>query len=285
MEGRTRARALAAHAAAVRQVLVRAAAARAAKPARAAAARAAAARSKPSRSQPARVSSLTIDQASEQETYASQASVFDSHVEALQAIIVASNEPLEGNSVYIHNSLTKSDRLVSKRLNLFWAGRTAASRICEIGFNAGHSCLTMLLGRQTRPTTFTIFDICAHSYVLPALKYMQAQFPHVSFAMHGGDSTMTMPKWIADNPSEKGSYDVVHVDGGHTKHCITHDMANSALLVRKGGLIVVDDTHIPHINAVVDRYLGARRASVAFVEVTGLFPTSLYTHRIIQRVA
>lgn len=231
------------------------------------------------------VPSMLFDKASEQEKYAEKADAFGSHVEALHAIIVASKQPLEGNSVYIHNTLTKSDQLVSKRLNLFWAGRTAASRICEIGFNAGHSCLTMLLGRETRPTTCTIFDICTHSYVLPALKYMQAQFPHVSFVMNGGDSTATMPKWIAEHPCEKDSYDVVHVDGGHTKHCITHDMANSSLLVRNGGLIIVDDTHVPHINAVVDQYLSERHGSAAFVEVTGIFPTSLYTHRIIQRIA
>jgi hypothetical protein len=90
------------------------------------------------------------------------------HLNNIQSIIVDCNTPLEGNSFYIHNSLTLYPGLYSKQLNLFWCGKQG-DRICEIGFNAGHSVLLMLLGRDKTPVDFTIFDIGEHSYTRPCL--------------------------------------------------------------------------------------------------------------------
>lgn len=139
----------------------------------------------------------------------------------------------------------------------------------------------MLLGRSDKPTTFAIFDICTHAYVLPAFDYMKERFPHVDFELHPGDSTKALTGWIARNPSVLGTYDLAHVDGGHSLHCITHDMANATKLIKSNGLIVIDDTEMKRINDIVDKYL----ASGVFSEVTNIMPTTRHRHRIIKKTA
>lgn len=41
----------------------------------------------------------------------------------------------------------------------------ANTKICEIGFNAGHSAMLFLMGRDKTSADFTIFDIGHHSLV------------------------------------------------------------------------------------------------------------------------
>jgi len=80
----------------------------------------------------------------------------------LEKIIIDSNTPLEGNSFYVHNTLNIYNCLYKKQVNLFWCGKQAKTKICEIGFNAGHSTMLLLIGREKTPLDFTIFDIGHH---------------------------------------------------------------------------------------------------------------------------
>ena len=203
-------------------------------------------------------------------------------LEALKEIIIASNSPLEGNSFYIHNSLNIYSDLYTKQLNLFWCGKQGKqtnTRICEIGFNAGHSCMLMLLGRENTPLDFTVFDIGHHSYTKPCLAYMETVFQNVKFEYIEGDSTMTMPKWIKANAASKGTYDVVHVDGGHSEHCIYNDMKNADALVKVNGILIVDDTNIDYISKYVDLYV----SSGNYRELN-ILKTIGYQHRILQKI-
>ena len=211
--------------------------------------------------------------------YASHSAAKQTHLQALEKAVIQSGEALEGNSFYVHASLNLYLALYTKQLNLFWCGKQGLTRICEIGFNAGHSTMLMLLGRDTTPLDFTIFDIGHHRYVRPCLSYIQSAFPHVRFEYIEGDSTKTMPAWIQARPSALGSYDVVHVDGGHSEHCISNDMKNADLLVRAGGIVIVDDTNITTINAYADQYL----ASGKYKELDVL-KTEGYPHRILQKI-
>jgi hypothetical protein len=99
----------------------------------------------------------------------------------------------------------------------------------------------------------------------------------VRFEYIEGDSALTMPNWIKENGAE-GSYDVVHVDGGHTESCISNDMKNSDILVKKGGILIVDDTNNDHINKYVDLYI----SNGTYTELNVL-KTQGYPHRIIQK--
>lgn len=197
------------------------------------------------------------------------------YLDDLKKIIIESKTPLEGNSFYIHQSLNLYPDLYTKQLNLFWCGKQG-SRICEIGFNAGHSCLLMLLGRDTTPMDFTIFDIGEHAYTRPCFEYMRSQFQHVRFEFIEGDSTVTIPNWIEAKKPEL--YDVVHVDGGHSEHCITNDMKNADALVKMDGIVIIDDTNCEYINKCVELYLSTGKYSEIHV-----LKTKGYPHRIIRK--
>jgi hypothetical protein len=101
----------------------------------------------------------------------------------------------------------------------------------------------------------------------------------VNFEYIEGDSTLTMPKWIETNKPLTGLYDVVHVDGGHSEHCINNDMKNADILVKSGGILIIDDTYLPHINKNVNLYLSNGK----YREMDVLISKG-YTHRIIQKI-
>ena len=197
----------------------------------------------------------------------------------LKTIIINSNTSLEGNSFYIHQTLNIYDCLYKKQANLFWSGKQAKRKICEIGFNAGHSTMLMLIGREKTPLDFTIFDIGHHKYTNPCVNYIKTKFPHVNFEYIEGDSTITMEKWIDENRSSIGSYDVVHVDGGHSEYCISNDMRNSDILVKINGILIIDDTNNEHINKYVDSYISSGK-----YKELDVIPTEGYQHRIIQKI-
>lgn len=186
---------------------------------------------------------------------------------------------LEGNCFYGHNSLNLYNDLYTKQVNLFWCGKQAVHRICEIGFNAGHSTMLMLLGRDKTSLDYTIFDIGQHKYTIPTIEYIKSKFNHIKFEYIEGDSTTTIPKWIDENKHLLGLYDVVHVDGGHTEHCIKHDMINSDSLVKVGGIIIIDDTNHSHINKYIDLFI----SSGNYIELD-ILPSYGYPHRAIKKI-
>uniref|UniRef100_A0A6C0JKB7 Methyltransferase n=1 Tax=viral metagenome TaxID=1070528 RepID=A0A6C0JKB7_9ZZZZ len=201
------------------------------------------------------------------------------YLEDLKKIIINSNSTLEGNCFYYHESLNEFSDLYSKQLNLFWCGKQAINNICEIGFNAGHSTMLLLLGRNDTPLNFTIFDIGHHSYTKPSYEYIKSKFSHVNFEYVEGDSTITMPQWIIDHPELINKYDIVHVDGGHSEHCIFNDMKNTDLLVKKDGIVIIDDTNSCVINKFVDLYL-----STGNYKELSLLSTQGYPHRVIKKI-
>jgi len=201
------------------------------------------------------------------------------YLDELQNLIIKSNCSLEGNYFYQHQTLNLAPEQYSKQLNLFWCGKQAVSHICEIGFNAGHSTMLMLLGRANTPLNFTIFDIGEHLYTKPCFEYIKSAFSNVNFEYVEGDSTVTIPEWINNNSESMYKYDVVHVDGGHSEHCISNDMKNADLLVKKNGMIVIDDTNFRHINKYVDLYVFTGN----YIEMN-LLPTYGFQHRVIKKI-
>jgi hypothetical protein len=204
----------------------------------------------------------------------------EKYLKDLHTIIIKSNIPLEGNCFYKHNTLELFSNLYTKQLNLFWCGKQPKTTICEIGFNAGHSTMLMLLGREKSPLTYTIFDIGMHSYTVPCFEYMKSQFPNILFEYIEGDSTITMPNWINKNNNLIGTYDLVHVDGGHSEHCIANDMINADKLLRVGGIMIIDDTNDEIINDYVSKYVKSGKYKDML-----LLETFIYPHRIIRKFA
>ena len=224
------------------------------------------------------------------------------YLDDLAKIIIKSGAQLEGNCFYHNKTLKIFPELYTKQLNLFWCGKQLSSHkentlkspplqgdpsdhtgqcvslICEIGFNAGHSTMLMLLSRDTEQVDFTIFDIGHHPYTRPAFEYIKSKFTHVNFEYIEGDSTITMPIWINDHPNLVHQYDLVHVDGGHSEHCISNDMRNADILVREGGIIIIDDTDSHIINSYVNNYL--ERGDYTELNVLKTFRCP---HRIIRK--
>jgi len=201
-------------------------------------------------------------------------------IDDIKQIIIESNELLEGNCFYDNETLILDPQLYFKQINLFWCGKQAKTKICEIGFNTGHSSMLMLLGRDTAELDFTVFDIGRHPYTKPCLEYIKSQFQHIKFEYIEGDSTITMPAWIHENKSCIWSYDLIHVDGGHTEHCISNDMKYADILLKAGGLVIIDDTNHYHINNWVDWYVSTRK----YIELD--VPNSFeYGYRVLQKTS
>jgi len=201
------------------------------------------------------------------------------YLEDLKNIVIDSNVSLEGNCFYYHTTLDVFPELYSKQLNLFWCGKQAVTNICEIGFNAGHSTMLMLLGREKTPLNFTIFDIGLHKYTKPTFEYIKSKFSHVNFEYVEGDSTIIMPEWINNHKELIGQYDVVHVDGGHSEHCIYHDMKNTDMLVKINGIVIIDDSNDPSIGKYIDLYISTGN----YIELN-LLQSYGYEHRIIKKI-
>ena len=199
-------------------------------------------------------------------------------LEDLKTIIENSKEILEGNCFYHHMTLNLCEAMYQKQLNLFWCGKQSESTICEIGFNAGHSALLLLLGNDNKPINFTIFDIGSHAFTKPCLDYIKDRFSNVNFEYIEGDSTLCIPEWLKTNQELIGKYDFVHVDGGHSEHCISNDMKNANILVKLNGLIIIDDTNAAHINKHVENFLSTGN----YVEVEDI--TKTFIHRIIKKI-
>jgi len=211
--------------------------------------------------------------------YESKNSEMEIYLNDLSNIIKNSNTPLEGNCFYYHQTLNKFPELYLKQINLYWCGKQGGSRVCEIGFNGGHSTMLLLLGREKTPLDFTIFDIGHHAYTKPCLEYIKSKFSHVNFEYIEGDSTLTMPKWINSNKELIETYDVVHVDGGHSERCIFNDMRNADLLVKVNGIVIVDDTDNHYINNYVNAYITHGN----YIELK-LLKSCGYEHRIIKKI-
>lgn len=213
------------------------------------------------------------------EEYASKKEIVEQFLEDCMKIITstASVEQLEGNAFYYHLSNNRFFELFSKQVNLYWCGKQVKKRICEIGFNAGHSAFLFLLN-MPEGAEFTIFDLGEHPYTRPCIDYLKNKFSMVSISYNEGDSTKVLPEWITEHPEASETYDVVHVDGGHSYECAHSDILYGANLVRRGGYLIVDDTNVPYISAMVDALL----TSGMFTEVETL-RTIGYEHRIVQR--
>jgi len=212
--------------------------------------------------------------------YDSYKSNKQAYLDDIQKIILAKKGFIEGNAFYIDGTNELLPELYTKQVNLFWCGKQAEKRICEIGFNAGHSTMLMLLGREKSALDFTIFDIGHHSYTKHCLEYIRSKFTKVNFEYIEGDSTLTMPIWIRENNKYTGLYDVVHVDGGHTENCILNDMKHADILVKLNGIIIIDDTNHSQINKYVDVYLETGK-----YKELNILKTIIYPHRIIQKVS
>ena len=117
---------------------------------------------------------------------------FINHFLTKVELFIENGNQLEGNCFYLNKTFTREEKLKHKQINLF---SLANKRICEIGFNAGHSALLFLLENQVEE--FTIFDINEHSYTKLCYDHLCTLYKPV-FEFVEGDSTITIQKWLEE---------------------------------------------------------------------------------------
>jgi predicted O-methyltransferase YrrM len=162
------------------------------------------------------------------------------HIAKLESIIRASGELLEGNIMYIHATLNRAEGLIAKQKNIYHYAEKA-TKIFEIGFNAGHSALLMLLANPK--SQLVCVDLGIHKYTRPCAEYLQLQFPG-RLTVYYGDSTQVVPK-LAD--TYKNTFDLLHVDGGHQEHIARADLTNCIPLAQPQNVVIFDDTDAKHL--------------------------------------
>lgn len=206
--------------------------------------------------------------------YTAQTAVIDGHYDEIKKIIEASNVSPEGNCFYYHDSLQVYPELINKRANLLWlASQPGVNKVLEIGLNAGHSAVLLMLLNNAQ---VTFFDIGTHAYMQPCYNYLKSVFPTKSMDLILGDSRQTLGPFT---DAHEGEFDLVHVDGGHIYEVFSSDFAHALRLVRVGGVIVVDDTNIPYIHQTVNEMIAAGKVE----EVSEVLYTTGYQHRVVRR--
>jgi hypothetical protein len=107
---------------------------------------------------------------------------------------------------------------------------------CEIGVNGGHGTAAMLLANP---------EIVAHSFDMGSYGYSNQAYTILSlyfgerFKLHRGDSSVTLPAWIAANPN--ATCDVILVDGDHREKGSYTDMVNMRKLSGCNSTLLIDD--------------------------------------------
>lgn len=119
------------------------------------------------------------------------------------------------------------------------AASPSIKNIMEIGFNAGHS--TNLFLSANSDVKVTSFDIGQHDYVHAAKKYIDATFPD-RHTLILGDSTVTVPQFVAQRTPEDVKFDLIFIDGGHEYEVAMADLKNCKALAHADTIVVVDDT-------------------------------------------
>jgi predicted O-methyltransferase YrrM len=116
------------------------------------------------------------------------------------------------------------------------AADPSVKTIMEIGFNAGHSALSLL--SASKDTVLTSFDLNVYSSVQCAKEYIDAAFPN-RHTLLLGDSKETVPAFSAANPTK--TFDLIFIDGGHTFDTALADLLNCKHLAHADTLVVMDD--------------------------------------------
>lgn len=227
-------------------------------------------------------------------TYKDHEKEIESMYRALKDIIEGLGAPLEGNCYTYHNTLEAFPELSAKRQNIFRAAQEISSSVAkggsnpaaqeissskegevsfaELGFNAGHSALLLALGSKGK-TPITFYDICSHPYVKPCFEFVKGKFPSADMKLVPGDSRQTLKEAVLRG--EK--YDLFHLDGGHDYETYMSDLECAIHLTKKGGIIIIDDTNVFHIDQGVHKIL-----QMGLAEEITYQATFGYTHRIVR---
>lgn len=164
----------------------------------------------------------------------------------LLPIIHNCGESLEGNIFMLHETTVYTNVYLHKTKNICsLVLNKNIQNVMEIGFNSGFSTLLMLLSNPTM--RITCFDLGEHRYTMPCYQKLKETFGdriHIVI----GDSTQTLQRAV-------GTYDLIHIDGGHSTEVANSDIMHSYRLSKKGTILIMDDYDFPNLHQLWDAYI------------------------------
>lgn len=194
-------------------------------------------------------------------TLVNHASIF----QTLDDIIVESGTTnVEGSLMFTgYHDMKYNEEFVHKKVNLFNFAKKA-NTILEIGFNAGHSTALMLLANPH--SKVLLFDLQEHVYVQRCLTFLKSVFGKERFIdFVPGNSKQTVPSYLISHPSLRGSFDLLHIDGGQDDLVVLSDISNCQGYSKDDEhVVVIDDYNINNIQRIVDQFV--RRCFVKPIE-------------------
>jgi predicted O-methyltransferase YrrM len=149
----------------------------------------------------------------------------------LMPIVQSCKERLEG---HIFDDAPHGPNIfLPKRQNIILASQNSKNAL-EIGFNSGFSALLILIANPT--IKLTCVDIGHHRYTIPCFQQLKKDFGD-RIELLIGDSREVVPT-IND------TFDLVHIDGGHSLNVAEKDITNTYNLLNNNAIIVMDDVNI-----------------------------------------
>jgi predicted O-methyltransferase YrrM len=179
----------------------------------------------------------------------------------LLPIVHRVGEPLEGNIFMFHHTTTYTDQFHEKVKNIATLVLNKKVRkVLEIGFNAGFSTLLMLLCNPE--LHITCADLGEHAYTRPCFDQLKESFgDRIQLVL--GDSRETVPQI-------DGTFDLIHIDGGHSPDVARNDIVQSYRLANKGTVLIMDDYNFPDLHTLWDEYVESLKLQPLDVHV---YPT------------
>ena len=129
-------------------------------------------------------------------------------------------------------------------------------KIIEIGVNACHSLLLMVLINPD--AEYLLFDLNNHKYTEKTIEYIKKEFPNTKINIIYGNSIETINRYILDNPDQLNSYELIHLDGGHTEDIFSEDYNNSKKLITYNGVIIFDDYNMNDIKDFIHKKINQK---------------------------
>ena len=123
----------------------------------------------------------------------------------------------------------------------WWVRYPGVERVCEIGFNAGHSAAAILLAREE--VSLLSFDLGEYQHVRRAGETMGALFPR-RFSLVLGDSVNTFAARQEAGTASMNSLmtcDMTRIDGGHLGQVPLEDFVNARARASGPRVVWMDD--------------------------------------------
>jgi hypothetical protein len=175
--------------------------------------------------------------------------ISNKYIQGLTNILEDVGEIIEGNLICdIRPRNWVFEKYISKINNLQYLCKNK-KKIIEIGVNACHSLLLMLLINPD--AEYLLFDLNNHKYTNITIEYIKKEFSNTKITIIYGNSIETIKKYILDNPTELNSYELIHLDGGHTYDIFSEDYNNCKKLIVDNGVIIFDDYDMNDIKSFI----------------------------------